>query len=171
MRPWIRLPRAQSCSSLSCSARHTSSWVAWAIRLPAVAKVNIFILNNLAMLRCRISRRRVKSIANELSSTATGSGPSGSSLALHRYQRGYARRHSCNGAGFSKGVTFPPDWAIAANFEGFSAAMLQKGQNTIKLSRLHRVPVEALRQAAEGHQPARRVSCALQIASNSGRSV
>jgi hypothetical protein len=27
----------------------------------------------------------VKSIANELSSTATGSGPSGSSLALHRY--------------------------------------------------------------------------------------
>lgn len=131
VRPWIRPSRAQSCSSLPCSARDTSSWVAWAIRLPAVARVNIFIVNNLAMLRCRISRPGVKSIANELSSTATGSGRSGSSPALHCY-RGYARRHSCNGAGFSKGAAFPPDLAIAANFEGFPAAMLPRGRAQLR---------------------------------------
>ena len=33
---------------------------------------------------------------------------------------------------FSKGAAFPPDLAIAANFEGFPAAMLQKGQSTIR---------------------------------------
>jgi hypothetical protein len=104
-----------------------------------VAKVNIFIVNNLATLRCRISRPGVKSIANELSGTATNGGRSGSSLALHviagmredmAMAQDFERSHVSTGLGDCGGIAMY-----------LAPAMLQKGQSTIKISRLHRVPV------------------------------